>query len=199
MLNLLKTVLVTLLASLCVFSKSYAVTTTDFIPSWHEGDSWDVITRVHLAAMYGISGSEPEESRGAPEDIQFKVLAPQTIDGEMCYVLEITYKDPKYPEQKSSLTQLYVRQSDFTLKRLQKFVKKTDGTEKKLGFPIDNDHSFVIFETSFGVSIDIPLDFPDFNRSGTYTAKTANGYTVTQTTAFPDDNTMKKVNPGYHR
>ena len=190
MLKALKNVLMVLLVSLFVFLKGYAVPPSDFIPSWHEGDGWDVITRVPLAALYGVSGGSEEESRGAPEDIQFNVLAPKTIDGETCYVLEVSYKSTPYKTSKQNGYYLYVRQTDFTVKQLQRIIINSDGTVKMGEPPINNGHSPAIFSTP--CRVDIPLDFPNLSSGQAEpTGTTSTGLVVTQKVSFLDDNTMK--------
>ena len=121
-------------------STAIAATGTDFIPTWHEGDNWDTVIRTHEMAMYGdINGLV--ESRGKPEYIHFNVLATQEIAGEMCYVLGVT--DRSFG---NAMIELYVRQSDFTVSRLQEFFRNSDGTKKRGNFPMNNGHECVMFE-----------------------------------------------------
>lgn len=165
-----------LILAIFIFAPStHAAINSDFTPQWKIGDSWDVVTREIVVESLGISGAESIESSGPAVTIHFEVTSFKDIDGEACYVVKVTYKNPKAQYEKKPLIELYVRQSDFTLKKiLDREVEKES-----------NDHDFVIFIDSFAVPV--PFDFPNFPITNKDEERTDSSGTMTQKIAFLGD------------
>jgi hypothetical protein len=169
---------------LCIFlflylfvfvSVSLAAINHDFTPKWNVGDSWEVATRALMGGELALAGLEPYDERaGAPFTVHFAVTGLTEIDGEMCYVVKVTYKEPAIEKEKSAILELQVRQSDFTLKKV------LDG-----GWEEGGGRDFIILDMPF--NIDIPFDFPNFPATNTDEERTIASGTMTQKVTFSGD------------
>lgn len=175
---------------------SYAAVNPDFTPQWRVGDSWDtVIRRMPVAVSPGsLEESLEYKGPGAVTFIHFEVVDLKEIDGEMCYIVEITYKNPTNKYDANTALQLYVRQDDFTLKKVMTLSKQPDDSmDIAHSFTQDNVREFVIFRRPFSISL--PLDFPNFPATSTNEERTVQDspdhYPETQKITFLDANTMK--------
>src|SRR3989338_125761 len=190
-----KVIYLTIISLLFILpSFTYAAVNPDFTPQWHVGDSWDTVIRSVGGWEPGFIYEGPTEIPGSPLYIHFEVADLKEIDGEMCYIIQITYKNPTNEYDRNAALQLYVRQDDFTLKKLMELIKQPDGSMDIDHFHTqDNVREFVIFRRPFSISIH--LDFPNLSATNTNEERAVqespDHYPETQRIIFLDANTMK--------
>lgn len=180
----------------------------DFTPKWQVGDSWDTVMRRMSASIprapKTIEAGGYIEHPGEPEHIHFEVIEHKELDGEMCYVVEVTSQESVAEE----ILQLYIREGDFTLQQVVEITKDNSGEIiQTIDYHNENGHDFVMF-TLLPFSISIPCDFPNFPPTNTNEERTIqvpdSAQTMTQKATFIDDNTLKielstKVSEGFYK
>lgn len=184
-----------LIALFLAIKNVHSAINSDFTPKWKVGDSWETVIRTMSASIPAsletIEAGGYIEHPGEPEYIHFEVIDLKEIDGEMCYIIEVTYDNPTNEYDRNAVLHLYIRKDSFTLKKILEIVKQLDGTTYINNFH-DNDRDFVVFDMPFNISI--PCDFPNFPATNTdeeRTIKVPSGLTVTQKVIFIDANTAK--------
>ncbi len=181
-----------LMLSFIFLTETYSAVNSDFTPQWKVGDSWEVVVREMLGAILGRQGERETESPGSTNFINFKVIDLTDIDGEMCYVIEIVYKNPTNDTDRKVGLRLYVRQNDFTLKRIAKLTRDSVNSPWEICDFYNNNSNFIMFDMPFNVSI--PCDFPNFpveNVNEERTTKTPVGLIVTQKLTFLTETTLQ--------
>jgi len=193
MLNKLIVVLVLLLMfSFLLLSETYSAINSDFTPQWKVGDSWEVVYREMLGAIVGRQEENETESPGPATFINFEVIGISDMNGETCYVVEITYKNPTSDIDSKVGVWLYIRKSDFTLKQIAKLTRDSLNSPWETRDFYNNKSDFVMFDMPFNVSI--PCDFPNFSESNVNeekTIKTPVGLIVTQKLTFLTEITLQ--------
>lgn len=153
------------LVSLFFSQEIYCAVNPDFTPKWQIGDSWDVTIRQMAISRIPVVEQKNVTDKIAPSIIRriyFKVIDRKNIDNEICYVVEVGYKDEwSEHEEDATILHLYVREDDFTLQQIAEIAKDTIGNiTPQFNFRNDNGREFIIFTELFDIAI--PFDFPNF-------------------------------------